>query len=484
MAPVTTKSGIPVLDSAFGGFYLKRATLLRGRRRSGKSTIAVQFLAKTLQSGENAVIFTAKTPMEVTTMLDEKGVDARQAIEGGQLVVCPYSAMKRSGDGPFAPLPFPQASEELAKLVIDNSISYAIFDSVVPWTAIEPLEKMRDHTEDFVASLEALKLTSLLLLPNAASPAAESLTNVLRDVCPTNIEIESKRFGAEFVLRVTKYQGATNIGLPWEKTLTMVPGEGFVAPEDGGALLAAEQAASRPRAAAHPPKTEKPKFRPLIQSGLSDFSGGAPAPAPAQWQAPQTAIGTQGAEAIKGRGTRFKPLVAPSTDAFSAAEAGGNHRTPRGGGRSPGAAPQSAAIAAEHQEAATHRRETGPKPSFASVIDVSDFSSDPHKDPPPAQNKRPPAAAPAQGRRPAPVRVPLQGAQRSLLKPGFGFGVPQPAPTATTAQPAQPPLPAQPAQPPQPKPPAPPAPPPQNGGGKPQHSKSDRSKMSFAKVIG
>ena len=165
MAPVTTKSGISALDSAFGGLYLKRATLLLGRHRSGKSTFAAHFLAKTLLSGENAVIFTAKTPAEVTALLDERGVDARQAIEGGQLVVCPYSAMTRSGDGPFAPLPFPQASEELAKLVIDNSISYAIFDSVVPWTAIEPLEKMRDHTEDFVASLEALKLTSLLLLP-------------------------------------------------------------------------------------------------------------------------------------------------------------------------------------------------------------------------------------------------------------------------------------------------------------------------------
>lgn len=478
MAPVTTKSGISALDSAFGGLYLKRATLLLGRHRSGKSTFAAHFLAKTLLSGENAVIFTAKTPAEVTALLDERGVDARQAIEGGQLVVCPYSAMTRSGDGPFAPLPFPQASEELAKLVIDNSISYAIFDSVVPWTAIEPLEKMRDHTEDFVASLEALKLTSLLLLPNPASPGAESLTNVLRDLCPTNIELESKRFGAEFVLRVTKYQGVTNIGLPWEKTLIMVPGEGFVAPEDGGALLAAEQAARQPAPSAHPPKSEKPKFRPLIQSGLSDFAGGAPTPASAQWQTPQTTKGTQGAEGSKGRGTRFKPLVAPSTDVFSATAAGG-------GGQSPGA-PQGASLAAGHPESAAPHREAEPKPSFASVIDVSDFSSDPHKDPPPAQNRRPPAAAPAQGRRPAPVRVPLQGAQRSLLKPGFGFGVPQSAPTATPAQPMPPPQPkppTPPAPPPQPKAPAPPAPPPKKGGNKPHPSNSDRPKMSFANVI-
>ena len=108
MALVRTKSGIPALDNAFGGLYLKRATLVSGRRKSGKSIIAVQFLAKALQSGENAVIFTAKTPTEITMALDDRGVDSRQAIESGQLILCPYSAMKREGTGPFAPLPFPQ----------------------------------------------------------------------------------------------------------------------------------------------------------------------------------------------------------------------------------------------------------------------------------------------------------------------------------------------------------------------------------------
>lgn len=373
MAPVTTKSGISALDSAFGGLYLKRATLLLGRHRSGKSTFAVQFLAKTLQSGENAVVFTAKTPAEITAMLDDKGVDARQAIEGGQLVVCPYSSMKRDGDGPFAPLPFPQASEELAKLVIDNSMSYAIFDSVVPWTAIEPLEKMRTHVEDFVGSLEALKLTSLLLLPAATSPAAESLTDVLRDLCPTNIELESKRFGAEFVLRVTKYQGVTNIALPWEKTLNMVPGEGFVAPDEGGALLAAEIAARQPAPAAHPPKAKTHKFRPLIQSGPSDFAdGGAAAGTPA------VAGDGRGDAHHPSPKSRFKPLIAPSADAFAAAKADGDLS-----------------------------KEASPHHGFASIIDVTGFPPEARPAPPSAQSRRPPAPAPAQGRRPAPVRVPL-----------------------------------------------------------------------------
>ena len=346
MAPVTTRSGISVLDGAFGGFYLKRATLVSGRRKSGKSIVAWTFLTKTLLSGENVVVFTARPPTAVTSPLESKGIDSRQVIESGQLIICPYSTMKREGTGPFAPLPFPQASEELAKLVLDNSISYAIFDSVVPWTAIEPLEKMQDHAEDFVGSLDALKLTSLLILPNAASPAAQSLTNVLRELCPTNIELESKRFGAEFVLRVTKYQGATSIELPWEKTLNFIPGEGFVAPEDGGALLEAQLAARQPMPAERPSKSKSPKFRPLIQQGPADFAGRTPASAKKQE--------AKGAEGAKGRGTRFKALVSPSPNAF-AASAGAPTTQP---------APENGSGKARPAG------EAGQKPGFASVIDI------------------------------------------------------------------------------------------------------------------
>lgn len=393
MALVRTKSGIPALDNAFGGFYLKRATLVSGRRKSGKSIIAVQFLAKALQSGENAVIFTAKTPTEITMALDDRGVDSRQAIESGQLILCPYSAMKREGTGPFAPLPFPQASEELAKLVLDHSISCAIFDSVVPWTAIEPLGKMQENAEDFINSLAALKLTSLLLLPNAASPAAQSLTNALRELCPTNIELESKRFGAEFVLRVTKYQGVTNINLPWEKTLMVIPGGGFVSQEDGRAQIEAEMAAIRHATTEKPQKSLAPKFHPLIQQGPADFAGGAAAPAPAWTKpaqpSPDSAPAPNPPAAQPPHKARFKPLVAPSADVFASEDQAA-------------AAPATVNAAAPGRPEAAHGHQDGPKPSFASVIDIQGFAPNARRASPPSATPQTPATPAAHPVAPAP----------------------------------------------------------------------------------
>ena len=160
IAPNTTKLGITVFDQTFGGIYLHKPTILCGRRKSGKFVVASQLMGKTLLVGDKIVLFTQKTPEEVLRMVPADTLDVSGAVENGQLIICPYSAMTREGTGPYAPLPFPQALDELTKLVNDNGISYAIFDSIVPWTAIHPLEAMPEHVDTFFSALDGLGLTS------------------------------------------------------------------------------------------------------------------------------------------------------------------------------------------------------------------------------------------------------------------------------------------------------------------------------------
>lgn len=392
MAPLTTRTGIQALDSAFGGLYLQRPTLVSGRRKTGKFIFAIQLLAKVLKSGDSAVFFTGKDPAEVVAALAARGVDTDLALESSQLIICPYSSMQRSGEGIFAPLPFPQAAEELVALVSDHSISYAIFDTIVPWTAIEPLEEMPAHVEAFVKSLEKMGLTSLLLIPAPASPAAQSLANLLRELCPTNIELESKNFGAEFVMRVTKYQGATGAPLPWEKTLDLIPGVGFGVAEESG------PAASAPPA---PPSfSNKPlqtrHFRPLVSPG-SPATLATPQPdaaKPASW-----AGQPGGGQAAAPR--KFRPFV-------QAAPNGGFAIPP-----APVAAAPKAAFPARPQVFAPHQPQALPRaphqPRTSSRI--------PLPQPPQAINQSAQASNPAQARQPS--RPAAAGAAGAARKPLF-----------------------------------------------------------------
>ena len=274
----TTKLGITVFDQAFGGIYLHRPTILCGRRKSGKFVVATQLLVKTLRAGEKVVLFTAKNPEEVIRAVPDEIINLGEAVESGQFLICPYSGMQRAGAGPYAPLPFPQALDELSALVKDNGVSYAIFDSVVPWTAIQPLDAMQEHVDTFFATLDALALTSLLLLPEPASAAALSLATILREVCPINIEISAKNFGAEFTMQVTKYQGMQGGAkkLPQKFSLDLTPGVGFDSPDAPKArtLSDLEAFASNSRAAAELKQKPAPAFRPFLASSLTDFADG------------------------------------------------------------------------------------------------------------------------------------------------------------------------------------------------------------------
>lgn len=275
IAPNTTKLGIAAFDNALGGIYLHKPTVVCGRRKSGKFVVATQLMAKTLLVGDKVVIFTAKTPEEILRSVSSSIVNLNEAAESGQLLICPYSSMERPDAGPYATLPFPQALDELCALVRENAITYAIFDTVVPWTAIQPVEAMQEHVDTFLSTLDSLGLTSLLLLPEPASPASHSLAKALREGCPINIELASQHFGAEFTMQVTKFQGLHGSAgkLPLKFKLDFTPDVGFNSVETkagnkdiGVIALPSGAMAGRGHEAA-------PAFRPFLAGGLVDFAG-------------------------------------------------------------------------------------------------------------------------------------------------------------------------------------------------------------------
>ncbi len=395
MAPNTTKLGISVFDQAFGGIYLHKPTILCGRRKSGKFVVASQLMVKTLLVGDKIVLFTQKTPEEAMRMMPADSFDVGEAVENRQLIICPYSAMARDGTGPYAPLPFPQALDELARLVSDNGITYAVFDSIVPWTAIHPLEAMQEHVDTFFSTLDGLGLTSLLLLPEPASAAALSLSTTLREVCPINLEIASKNFGAEFTMQVTKYQGMTGAAkkLPMKFALDLTPGVGFDSPDAHkprtmGDLEALETFSHS--VLAHKQKAG-PAFRPFLAGGPATFCATEPTSAPAAFKAaPAKPANNSAKPEREGPRPSFAPFLAqPELATFDT-----EHSPPLA---------NSAATAAS-APASTGGQKPAPSPapqpdsgaqdgfSFASVIDLPEF---PHTQPSATQPREAPARSPA-----------------------------------------------------------------------------------------
>ncbi len=402
----TTKLGISVFDQMFGGIYMHRPTIVCGRRKSGKFVVASQLMVKTLLVGDKIVLFTAKNPEEVIRAVPPDIVDLRAAVENGQLLICPYSGMQRSGTGPYAPLPFPQALDELTSLVKGNGVSYAIFDSIVPWTAIHPLETMQEHVDTFFSTLDSLSLTSLLLLPEPASAASLSLATILREVCPINIEISAKNFGAEFTMQVTKYQGLPGAAkkLPHKFALDLTPGVGFDSADAPKAKTISdlEELETYSRIAAAQNQKAAPTFRPFLTGGPANFSGTIAAAASAataqskvesqkskvesqksQVESPKSQAESRKPEAVPGSEAASNAQPIPSfaavADAFFPSQSKVESRKPEvaratAGGGSSAATPTLAPPATVPSGAQDGF-------SFASVIDMPDFPHTPAPQP-------------------------------------------------------------------------------------------------------
>lgn len=241
MTPTKISLGVKPFDCAFGGIYHRRATLLRGKKHSGKSFLAAKFIQARILSGEKVLLFTDRSPEDA--ILDGKtaNADFGGAVSSGQLVIVSYRAMPHTG--PFAPfrfLPFPEAGEELGSLAKNHSASFAVFDTFVPWTAIDPPGEMALHLEHVDALLKSLDLTSLALLPMPGSASAKELSDRLEEMFPIVLETSRGEIdGRE--LGIVKYQGNADPSAPRKISLDKDDGPGDCGDRGAGNAQCAAQ---------------------------------------------------------------------------------------------------------------------------------------------------------------------------------------------------------------------------------------------------
>ena len=288
------KLGLPFFDQDFGGVYANMPTLIKGPAKSGKSLLAVHFADNQIKSGECVTFLTQRNPESLLLDARGMGVDFHEALRSEQLRLLPYKSLVETDPtappkpwNPYDPLPMPGILEDFKNEMRESDCHFVIFDTVVPWLAVTPVENMPPTVGHFIETLGKLGLTSILLLPEPDSPAARQLVDKLEELCPIVIHQEERR-DARFSMSVVKYQGNSSQPLPRDYRVEFVPGVGFSSNGGKG------DARRRPMTIADRAEQEKAlreaeaanSFKPVVQS---HFFGGEAAPAPAPATPPAAA---------------------------------------------------------------------------------------------------------------------------------------------------------------------------------------------------
>ncbi len=201
-----TKLGLAFFDERFGGVCSGRQVLCWGRRGSGKSILACHFLNQALLEGDKTLLLSKYQPQDTVIIAESLGMRFADAVANGRLTIWEYNTFIPESNASSNVMLPPQSFMELQETVESQSIRRVVFDSVLPWVAIQPTTRIAEHVYSFIHALERLGVTSLLTLSKPVSNAAYTLKNRLEDLCPVAIQLEHSD-GEARLLRVTKYFG-------------------------------------------------------------------------------------------------------------------------------------------------------------------------------------------------------------------------------------------------------------------------------------
>ena len=221
-----TKLGISFFDDSFGGVYRGRQVLCCGRNGSGKSILTYHFLNQAIQNGEKALLLSPFRAQDTIILAESIGLPFASAATRGQLTILEYASfIPESNTSANVMLP-PQAFTEIQEMVETRSIRCLVFDTVLPWVAINPVTRIAEHVYSFIHALERLGVTSLLTLPKPVSDSANTLKSRLEDLCPVVINLDHDH-GQNRTMRVTKYLGEVrNLATPFP--FSILPDKGIV----------------------------------------------------------------------------------------------------------------------------------------------------------------------------------------------------------------------------------------------------------------
>ncbi len=255
-------TGVAFFDAAAGGVYAGRCWLLCGPSGSGKSAIALQFLAQGIRTGQRALLLSARPAADSAIWAATYGPEMEHAVERGELTLLEYSHFVPGRDSETNMMLPTEGFLELQDIIESQAVRRMAIDTVVPWVAAAQPELVSEHVFSFVRAFERLRCTTLLTLPRPVSPAAFRIKNALDDVVPVSVTLSREQPGGQTIWTTTKYLGATHTLPPTPYVL--VPGRGAVerteepTPAPSPAAAAETALSTNDSAVRPPPQTSRP----------------------------------------------------------------------------------------------------------------------------------------------------------------------------------------------------------------------------------
>ena len=142
-------TGIPLVDSSWGGFYRGGSYLLIGQHKSGRTLLGLQFARDCASRGEVCLYFTNMRPKDLLIQAASIDFDLQQAMNHNLVIVVRVNApivTEENGDDVFV-----DYLKDISKVVEQYQPSKIVFDELTPFISFNNIKLLE---ETFLETIE------------------------------------------------------------------------------------------------------------------------------------------------------------------------------------------------------------------------------------------------------------------------------------------------------------------------------------------
>lgn len=170
-------TGIPLVDSSWGGFYRGGSYLLIGQHKSGRTLLSLQFARECASRGEACLYFTNMRPKDLLIQAASIDFDLQQAMNHNLVIVVRVNApiaSEENGDEVFI-----DYLKDISKVVEQYQPSKIVFDELTPFVSFNNLKLLEESFLEMIEKIEDAGTTSLFVLGMPATNVAQNILNLL-----------------------------------------------------------------------------------------------------------------------------------------------------------------------------------------------------------------------------------------------------------------------------------------------------------------
>ncbi len=172
-------SGISIVDKAWGGFYRGGSYLLVGPRKSGRTLLGLQFAKQCVSQKEVCLYFTSMRPKDLMIQAASIDFDLQYFMNQNQVIVVrvapPADIEEFENPDEF----LVEYLRDIVTVVEQYQPNKMIFDELTPFINFVNRTLLQDVFVETIESIENESVTSLFILGDPATPAANSIADIL-----------------------------------------------------------------------------------------------------------------------------------------------------------------------------------------------------------------------------------------------------------------------------------------------------------------